>query len=312
MEPSDLDWHYRTKLTLHAAQRGRLIGLHPYDRPDRVFDLERCEITTTPLVALWQAVRRHRALLPPDLTQVVLRLDRSGARHLIAATEGHRPWNAAGRLLAQLRAEGHEAVLWWRPASGAPRVMAGNQDAFPATVFEQVHPGLGDRIREYAIEQLGDVGGARVWDLYAGVGDTTRELLRRGAMVESIELDQRAVEQAEKAARAGEGMDPGSQRPLDLPVIRHVGRVEEVIPRLRSPDLIITNPPRGGMEPSAVEAIARSGARRLVYVSCDPATLARDLARLVASGAMRLVRCQAFDLFPQTAHVETVAVLEAA
>ena len=92
--------------------------------------------------------------------------------------------------------------------------------------------------------------------------------------------------------------------------------------------MVITNPPRTGMDARVVDAIRAAGPRRVVYVSCDPATLARDLARLTSPSALsdssafppprsargrlyRLTALRAFDLFPQTAHVESVALLEA-
>ncbi|HWA40233.1 MAG TPA: hypothetical protein VG712_01395, partial [Gemmatimonadales bacterium] len=87
------------------------------------------------------------------------------------------------------------------------------------------------------------------------------------------------------------------------------GKVEDLIGGLKHPDLVITNPPRIGMEERAVEGVRRAGPRRIVYVSCDPATLARDVARL--GPGYRVVAVKGFDLFPQTAHVETVLTLEA-
>ena len=91
--------------------------------------------------------------------------------------------------------------------------------------------------------------------------------------------------------------------------VRHVGRVERLLSRLRAPELVITNPPRTGMDERVTAELERVLPQRIVYISCDPATLARDLTRM---SAFRLARALAFDLFPQTAHVETVAVLEPA
>jgi 23S rRNA (uracil1939-C5)-methyltransferase len=85
--------------------------------------------------------------------------------------------------------------------------------------------------------------------------------------------------------------------------------VEDLLRELRVPDLVIANPPRGGMEEAVTAELARMNPERLVYISCDPATLARDLQRLPR---LRVSEMQAFDLFPQTAHVETVVVLEPA
>ncbi|HEU4473765.1 MAG TPA: hypothetical protein VFR72_02955, partial [Gemmatimonadales bacterium] len=158
----------------------------------------------------------------------------------------------------------------------------------------QVHPAMGDKVRAFAVRALGRVEGCHVWDLYAGIGETTSALVRAGATVESVEFDPRAVAEAEARGPAAQ---------------RHVGRVESVLGRLRRPRLVITNPPRTGMDERVGAGLERSAPERIVYVSCDPATLARDLTRLPS---YRLAAATAFDLFPQTAHVETVAVLDRA
>ena len=163
-----------------------------------------------------------------------------------------------------------------------------------ATVFEQVHPAMGDRVRAHAVAAMGDVAGRHVWDLYAGIGETTAALADAGASVESVESDPHAVAEAEaRGPRAA----------------RLVGRAERVVGRLRAPDLVITNPPRTGMDERVTAALETAAPSRIVYISCDPATLARDLGRLQG---FRLRSARAFDLFPQTAHVETVAVLDRA
>ena len=124
-------------------------------------------------------------------------------------------------------------------------------------------------------------------------------LAARGARVHSVDQDRGAIEWARRRGL------PESQ-------VRFVsGLVEESLHRLPAPDAVIVNPPRAGLSARVCTAlqewaVARPGAR-LGYVSCDPATLARDLARLDAF-TVRAVR--AYDLFPQTSHVETVALLE--
>ena len=297
--PAPDDWAYRSKLTLHVSPDRRRIGLHPVDRPDRVFDLEWCHITDQRLMELWQQVRRRRELLPEGIERVVLRLDRAGALHLVAGVSGATVWADAAALGRALASAGTPATLWWEPAGGAARAVAGSREAFPATVFEQVHPAMGDRARLAALAALGDVDGRHVWDLYAGIGDTTDELLARGASVESIEADARAVRFAERRAPADRAR-----------VIRHAGRVEHLLPELRDPALVVTNPPRTGMDERVTDGLRARRPPRIVYISCDPATLARDIRRL--GDSYRVGSVEAFDLFPQTAHVESVTVLEAA
>ena len=294
--PADRDWNYRTKLTLHVA-RGR-IGLHPLDRPLDVFDLQTCPITAEPLLELWSEARPLRHLLPPDVEHVVLRLDRESRRHLTVEAPAAARWTGAAELDALLAAAGVPVTLWLRAGKAEAEPVLGADD-FPAAVFEQVYPAMGDRARAHALAALGPAAGSHAWDLYAGVGDATAALLEAGATVESVESDRRAVEWA---GRHDTAADSASR------VRRHAGRVEEVIDRLRTPSLVFTNPPRTGMHERATAAIAGRRPERIVYVSCDPATLARDLRRL--GPGYRLAGITAFDLFPQTAHVETVAVLE--
>ncbi len=178
-------------------------------------------------------------------------------------------------------------VLWWWPEAGAPRAVWGAPEPYPATVFEQVHPVMGDRVRAHAVAELGDLAGRHAWDLYAGIGETTMALAARGARVTSVELDRRAVALAERRG-PGEG------------ITRIAARVEAAIGRLEPAD--------AGLDVAVTDRLSVLPSFRLVYVSCNPATLARDAARLAGAWAVRSVH--AFDLFPQTAHVETVARFE--
>ncbi len=302
IEPADLAWGYRNKVTLAVSDGARTIGFHRQGRPGDIFDLERCLIADPALMDLWSAVREHRALLPEHAEQLVLRRDRDGGLHLVVRVRGQTAWRSAALLHVALERRGVPAVLWWVPESGAPRAMAGASEPYPATVFEQVHPGMGKRVRDWALSHLGPVAGLTAWDLYAGVGDTTARLASEGAEVESVELDPRAVVEANRR-----GPDEG--------VRRHAGRAEDVVATLAPADVVVTNPPRTGMDPRVVDAIRAAAPRRIAYISCDAATLARDLSRLLprvpASPPLRLAALRAFDLFPQTAHVESVAILEA-
>ncbi len=92
--------------------------------------------------------------------------------------------------------------------------------------------------------------------------------------------------------------------------MRHAGTAEALVGALRPPEVIITNPPRTGMADEVVTAIAATAVERVAYISCDPATLARDVARLGDGFVLREL-C-AYDQFPQTSHLECLAVLERA
>jgi len=286
------EWRYRSKISMAAKTT---IGLHPYDRPNFVFPIADCHITDFRLMALWRELRPKLALLPEELTRLTLRLDREARRHIIAESAGE-PWLNADELRRALQgAVDGEVVCWWQPVDGAARVMAGPATGFPATAFEQVNPGMGMLTRRWAVDQLGDVRGQTVWDLYGGIGDTAALLVEGGANVVSVDAD-------EKAAMWGRDR---------LPAARFIAaRAEDVLPSLPVPHAVVVNPPRAGLHWDVSLRLTAEPVPKLVYVSCDPATLARDLQRLNVNYQVTGVR--AFDLFPQTAHVETVAVLEAA
>ena len=296
LESAPAQWHYRSRITLHRAARAERIGFHRLGAPGSIFELETCLIADERLVALWRVLRRHRSLLPAAFDGLTLRIERAGGRHVLLRAKGEHAWTTGRELALRIRADGQPATVWWQPERGAARVVGGADELFPASVFEQVNPAMGDQLRVHALDRLGEVAGRHVWDLYAGIGEATAALAERGAIVESVEWDKHAVQVA--VARGPDGPR------------RLATRVEDALDRLKPPELVLTNPPRAGMEPRVVDAIAAHRPARVVYISCDPATLARDLARL--GTAYRLVHARAFDLFPQTAHVETVAVMERA
>jgi 23S rRNA (uracil1939-C5)-methyltransferase len=188
-------------------------------------------------------------------------------------------------------------ICWWQPVDGAARVMAGPATGFPATAFEQVNPEMDSIARTWAVEQLGDVRGAVVWDLYGGIGDTAVLLADRGAHVVSVDADEKAIDWARR-------------RPLPAAVRFIAGKVEDVLPTLPEPSAVVVNPPRAGLQWNVTLRLSGQPVSRVAYMSCDPATLARDVYRLGVNYKVSAVR--AFDLFPQTAHVETVVVLEGA
>jgi 23S rRNA (uracil1939-C5)-methyltransferase len=293
------EWRYRAKISLAVKSvgrsDGRAVGLHPYDRPASVFPLIDCHIADFRLMALWRELRPRLDLLPPRLERLTLRLDREGRRHIIAESTGE-PWRDPEALRAALP-DGDNVICWWQPVDGAARVVAGPTTGFPATAFEQANPEMDSIARGWAVEQLGDVRGAVVWDLYGGIGDTAVVLAERGAQVVSVDADEKAIDWARR-------------RPAPRPVRFIAGKAEDVLPTLPEPSAVVLNPPRAGLHWNVTLRLTGQPVGRLIYRSRDPATLARDLHRV--SATYRVTAVRAFDLFPQTAQVETVAVLEAA
>jgi 23S rRNA (uracil1939-C5)-methyltransferase len=294
---SPSEWRYRSKVTLAVA--GGRIGLHREDEPGSPFDLEDCLLVSERVMQLWTRLRSRRSLLPERVNSLVLREDRDGRLHAMAIG-GESAWDA--EVIATDLAD-ESISFWWQPENGAARVVAGSSTGFPAVAFEQANTELATTIRLAAVDGLGDVAGRTVWDLYGGVGDTAELLSDRGACVWSIDSDRAAVEWG--AARGS------------ATVKRLVGRVEENLGRMPQPCAIVLNPPRTGLAAAVASYLERwvgggageagGAARRLAYISCDPATLARDLSRMPS---LQIRSLTAFDLFPQTAHVEILVLLE--
>ena len=177
---------------------------------------------------------------------------------------------------------------------------AGEQIEVSGGVFVQANALLQDTLAQTVLDAAGQ--GAEALELFAGAGFFTLGLARRFARVAAVESDAAAaVDLSRNCAAAG---------------LRHVRVIETpaeaVLGAFRrhrlAPDVVVLDPPRGGIGQRASEWLARLPAHRIVHVSCDPATLARDL-RVLTEKRWSLVRVVGFDLFPQTPHVEAVAVL---
>lgn len=146
-------------------------------------------------------------------------------------------------------------------------------------------------------------GHERVYDLYTGTGTIANFVARQASQVIGVEYVEEAVEHACENA----SMNGLSNLVFEAGDMARV-LTEEFLERHGKPDVIITDPPRAGMHPDVTQRIAESGAQRVVYVSCNPATQARDIELL--SEKYRVCRVQAVDMFPHTQHVESVVLLE--
>ncbi len=161
------------------------------------------------------------------------------------------------------------------------------------TSFFQVHPDAAERLFATAIGFAGEGRGRQALDLYTGVGVLALLLARTGYETSGVEYAADAVTLAQRNAERN-----------GLRARFWVGDAQEA-PLLQGDALVTLDPPRGGA-PQLAQRLAEEGPSRIVYVSCDPATLARD-ARVLSDGGYRLGRVQPVDLFPRTVHVETVA-----
>ena len=142
-----------------------------------------------------------------------------------------------------------------------------------------------------------------VVDLYCGIGTISLTLAERAGQVIGVEVVPQAIEDAKENARRNGLADKTRFECGDAADL--AARLEREGLR---PDVVVVDPPRKGLAPSVVDTVAAMAPERVVYVSCDPATLARDVKRFEALG-YKALRAEAADLFPRTAHVETVCLL---
>ena len=176
--------------------------------------------------------------------------------------------------------------------------------------FYQVNPYQTARLYEKALEYADLKGQESVWDLYCGIGTISLFLARKAGQVYGVEIIPEAIEDARANARRN-GIENAHF---------FVGKAEEILPDFYEgkrdavaddalhPDVIVVDPPRKGCDGICLQTMLRMQPDRIVYVSCDPATLARDL-KILCQGGYALKRVCPVDQFPQTTHVETVALL---
>ena len=171
--------------------------------------------------------------------------------------------------------------------------------------FYQVNPGQTEKLYSLALQYAGLTGAETVWDLYCGIGTISLFLAGSARKVYGVEIVPQAIADArENAARNGIGNAEF-----------FVGKAEEVLADFyegneseEKPDVIVVDPPRKGCDERCLEAMLKVQPERIVYVSCDPATLARDL-RILCDGGYGSERVRGVDQFGMTVHVETVALL---
>jgi 23S rRNA (uracil1939-C5)-methyltransferase len=285
-------WRYRRKLTLALRRVGPhwIAGLHPYDAPARVFQLEECPITDERVLATWREILAAAEALPRarELRGAV-RADEGGASFVL---EGGDRWPESDALFSRCPSLG---TIWWAPDGGVRRLLhARGEEQPPGASFAQVNATMADALRTHALARVTAHAPTTVVDGYAGLGDTAIALASLGVRVVAIELDRDAAGWC--AARL-----PAGSRAV-------AGRVEDHLETALPADVVLLNPPRAGVDARVAKRLEQAAAttRAIVYVSCNPATLARDVARMPG---WRIASLAAFDMFPQTAHVETVCEL---
>ena len=285
--PSPEQWRYRRKLTLAMRRRasGWIAGLHPYDDPDAVFDLRDCPITDERVVEVWKAIMAASDFFPnSQRLRGAVRLLGDGASFVL---EGPPHWPGWREFLQAVPAI---SELWYVAAESPRRLLwqRDNREREGAT-FTQVNIGMATQMHARVIERVMAHAPGSVVDAYAGTGATAAGMAVRGARVTAIEADR-------DAARICASV-------LAAPSRAECGLVETLLAAALPADVLVVNPPRTGLHEAIPGIVSASPPRTLIYVSCNPATLARDIKRLPQ---YRITALESFDMFPQTAHVETL------
>jgi 23S rRNA (uracil1939-C5)-methyltransferase len=334
--PAPEPYGYRNKMefTVSGAAGAPAIGLHEAERYDVVLDIERCLLQSETMNALLDEVRqeaRRRSLsvYDPDTAQgllrfVTLREGRRTGEAMVNVVAASPDVEALGPLAARLRervpatasvvlnvnakkasvAVGSEEHLLLGRES-ITESLGGVRFSISANSFFQTNTLQAERLFAVVEEACALAGAETVVDLYSGTGAISLLLARRCRWVHGIELSTAAVADAVRNAR-GNAIENCTFLTGE---VRHV--LPDLVRQGVRAEVAVADPPRAGFHPKALEALRDLGPARIVYVSCNPATLARDVGDL-GRGGYRLEWVQPVDMFPQTPHIEAVARLRRA
>lgn len=335
--PEVLGYRNKMEFTVAPSAAGPALGLHEAERYDSVLDIERCLLQSDVMNTLLAETRQALRARGLSVYETGADGEGRGLLRFVTLREGRRTGQAMVNVvvsapdvqaLAPVATEVHARV----PAT-ASVVLNVNDTKASVAVGTEEHLLLG---RDTITERLDDVvfeisansffqtntvqaerlfalvddacaltGTETVIDLYSGTGAISLLLARKSRHVYGIELAAAAVADAVRNARAN-----GIENCAFL-----AGEVRHALPELvrqdMKPDVVVADPPRAGFHPKALATLAALAPARLVYVSCNPATLARDVGDLVRQG-YALEWVQPVDMFPQTPHIEAVARLRRA
>ena len=328
--PAESLFHYRNKLeySFTATTEGVGLGFHKAGRWDEVLDIERCWLTTDLGNAIREAVKawaNEQGLSAFDqethegyFRHLVVREGRNTGQALVVlvTAPGALPEESfvtAVRSFPEVRSV-HWAVndtpaevtslptklLWGEEA--IEEEILGLRFRVRPNAFMQTNTAMAEKLYGLANEYAGLTGEETVYDLYCGTGTIGLAMARNALTVWGIESSEEsvacAVENAELNGLANAAFFAGDV----------AADVEELRGRAGPPDVVVVDPPRAGLVGKAVARVAALEAPRLVYVSCNPTTLAGNAKELTGEFGYRLERVRPLDMFPHTPHVESVAL----
>jgi 23S rRNA (uracil1939-C5)-methyltransferase len=331
--PAEQIFHYRNKLEYSFTQLedGPTLGFHKAGRWDEVLEIERCWLTTDLGNAVRNTVRewaRADRLVAYDqaehsgyLRHLVVREGMNTGQVLVQLVTGLGERFDAGGFVDALRRFPEVRSIHWSVNETAAEVtnlptqllwgeeaiedeLCGLRFRVRPNAFLQTNTRMAERIYELVREFAALGEQETVYDLYCGIGTIGLVLARDALTVWGIDISEEsiacALENAELNGIGNAAYFAGN-----------VGQaLEELRDRSGAPDVVVVDPPRAGLAGKALKRLGEIGAPRIVYVSCNPTTLAGDVKRLRGEYGYELRRAKPVDMFPHTPHVETVSLLE--
>jgi 23S rRNA (uracil1939-C5)-methyltransferase len=318
IEPAQEQWRYRNKLeySFGPGEDGAALGFHASGRWDLVVGVEDCQLASERGNAARNEVRewaREESIDPYD------RGAGTGVLCNLVVREGRRTGQIQTRLVTTPKrfpkppVDLHTVVDDGSGGSEGPtgvlaeemlrEQLCGLDFEMSYNAFFQTNTEMAERLYAIAAEYAGLSGGERVFDLYCGIGTIGLTMAARAGEVWGVEIVPEAIADAERNAERN-GIEnarfmAGSARTGVRPLLEEAGK----------PDVVLLDPPRPGLSQKIVRRVLECEAKRIVYVSCNPTTLAPNAAQLVEAG-YTLRRVKPVDMFPQTPHIECVALFE--
>jgi len=330
--PAESEFFYRNKLeySFTATPDGPALGFHRAGRWDEVLEIEKCWLTTDLGNAIRNSVRdwaRAERLEPYNqadqsgyLRHLVVREGRNTGQVLVQLVTAPGERFDRDELVETLRRFPEVRSIHWAvnetPAevTNLPTTLLWGDDAIEEelcglrfrvrpSAFLQTNTAMAERLYALAAEYAELTGGETVYDLYCGIGTIGLTLASRALTVWGVEVSEESV------ACALENADLNGISNAAFFAGEVGASLEELADRAGPPEVAVVDPPRAGLSGKALRRLARLEAPRIVYVSCNPTTLAGNVKELQREWDYRLERVRPVDMFPHTPHVESVALL---
>src|SRR5947207_7789543 len=330
--PADGVFHYRNKLEYSFTQLedGPTLGFHKAGRWDEVLEIQQCWLTTDLGNAIRNAVRewartdRLVAYSQEDLSgylrHLVVREGRNTGQALVQLVTAPGEKFDTGGFVDVLRTFPEVRSIHWSenesPAevTNLPTQLLWGEEAIEEELcglrfrvrpnaFLQTNTAMAERLYGIAGEFAARTGDETVYDLYCGIGTIGLTLARDALTVWGVDVSEESV------ACALENADLNEISNAAFFAGETADALAELRDRAGNPDVIVVDPPRAGLSNKAVRRLGRLEAPRIVYVSCNPTTLAGNVKELAASWGYTLERVRPVDMFPHTPHVESVSLL---